>query len=668
MIYSVKDFNEYWFKNIPIQKRHVGNPSSKAKKQYKDIITAFDIETTRLQDIEQSIMYIWQWQFGHDVTVVGRTWEEFLQLCDIIKKTLKDKQMLVVYVHNLSYEFQFLRGIYHFTEEEVFAMSNRKILKCEMFKHFEFRCSYLQTGMSLSEFTKKMGAAHSKLSGEEFDYSIIRYSWTELTDKELDYCTYDVIGLVEALEIEMKHDGDNLYSIPMTATGYVRRDAKRAMRRLSPSYIQRQLPDIHTYKMLEEAFRGGNTHASRFHSGYITENVYSCDRSSSYPEVLLNHKFPIDRWYEVGACSFDEIMDIIYRRRKAVIMRCRFWNLSLNNDLWPVPYLSRDKCRGIAVGDFDNGRIISAAYLETTVTDIDFKILIEEYKFTDFEAYDVSFSRYGYLPPTFTELVKLYYNRKTCLKNVEGEELNYFRSKQKLNSLYGFCAQKPVKQDIKYIAEEFVEVMQDPEELLNKANKKAFVNYAWGVWCTAWARWELERGIKIVEEANEGSFVYCDTDSVKYTGIADFSEYNNEKVALSSDKGGCATDPSGEVHYMGVYENETPVPYKAFTTLGAKKYAYEDAKGLHITVSGVIKSKGGKELAAKGGIEAFKPSFIFTEAGGTEAVYNDDPEIKEIEIDGHIQKITSNVVLRESTYTLGITDEYEKLLQLVNGY
>ena len=112
---------------------------------------------------------------------------------------------------------------------------------------------------------------------------------------------------------------------------------------------------------------------------------------------------------------------------------------------------------------------------------------------------------------------------------------------------------------------------------------------------------------------------------------------------------------------MGVFEPEGTC--KRFVTLGAKKYAYEDEKGkLHITVAGVIKSKGAKELEENGGLDAFKPNFIFREAGGVEAVYNDKPEITEYKIDGHTIPITANVVLRESTYTLGITEEYEYLL------
>ena len=36
------------------------------------------------------------------------------------------------------------------------------------------------------------------------------------------------------------------------------------MRYVSKTYIKNQLPSYAVYKLLREAFRGGNTHASRF--------------------------------------------------------------------------------------------------------------------------------------------------------------------------------------------------------------------------------------------------------------------------------------------------------------------------------------------------------------------------------------------------------------------
>lgn len=155
-------------------------------------------------------------------------------------------------------------------------------------------------------------------------------------------------------------------------------------------------------------------------------------------------------------------------------------------------------------------------------------------------------------------------------------------------------------------------------------------------------------------------FCYCDTDSVKCLGdySAEFEKLNQEYFRDDLS----APDRDGVMHYIGLYEYETT--YRKFKTLGAKKYAYEDDTGLHITVSGVSKSKGAKEL---GSIERFNEGFIFRSGGGTESIYNDDPQIKEIRIQGHIQKITSNVAIIESTYTLGLSPDYKRLLNFLNA-
>ena len=139
MVVKCADFQpQTYFKNCPIVKNRRGNPAGK-KRHYIGITTAFDIETTLLDDIEQSVMYIWQWQFGEDVTVIGRTWKEFLDTQKRVQESLPEGYWLVVYVHNLSYEFQYLKGIYQFSPEDVFAIASRKVIKCDMHGCFEFR-------------------------------------------------------------------------------------------------------------------------------------------------------------------------------------------------------------------------------------------------------------------------------------------------------------------------------------------------------------------------------------------------------------------------------------------------------------------------------------------------------------------------------------------------
>lgn len=645
--------------NIETQKRGRGNPRTRKKVYYKDVICAFDIETTRLADIEQSIMYIWMLHIHNHVTIIGRTWEELKSLFLQIREELEDNT-LCIFVHNLSYEFQFLRAIYDFLPEEVFAVDSRKVLRCSMFDNkIEFRCSYLHTNMSLAEYTNKMDVEHKKLDGEEFDYTKERYPWTELTEKEIAYCVHDVVGLCEALEKEMTIDGDNLYTLPLTSTGYVRRDAKKAMRQIHPAFVKNQLPDIQTYEMLREAFRGGDTHANRFYSGRIIKNVKSADRSSSYPDVLCNCQFPVSPFFHAGRVSYNTLLNMIVVRKKAVIMRVAISKLRLHDDLWGAPYLSKDKCRRIEKGAFDNGRILSAEYLETTITDVDFKIILEQYDFDDLCAFDVSYARYGKLPKSLIDTVIEYYKAKTELKNVPGQEIYYMKSKNKLNSIYGMMAQNPVKQDIVYNNGAW-SVANEPEaEILAESNRKAFLCYQWGVWCTAWARYRLQEGIKLAGE----NFVYCDTDSVKYIGDIDWTKYNKQREKDSKASGAYATDPKGITHYMGVYEADGE--YSEFKTLGAKKYAYNYEAGgkTYVTIAGVTKKSGGKELDENGGLNAFAPGFTFVKAGGTEAIYNDDPEIKTVVRDGKQIDITPNIVIKDSTYTLGITAEYASLLK-----
>lgn len=174
---------------------------------------------------------------------------------------------------------------------------------------------------------------------------------------------------------------------------------------------------------------------------------------------------------------------------------------------------------------------------------------------------------------------------------------------------------------------------------------------------TAHARADLQAGLDLAGH----NAVYCDTDSVKYTGDVDWTDYNNRRIAASIESGAHATDANGVEHYTGVFEPEDTI---TFRTLGAKKYAYLKADGkLVITVAGVNKKKGAAELAAAGGLEAFENGFIFSDAGGLESIYNDEPGSRWYFVDDMPWEIGPNIYLKPSTYTLGQTAEYIELLQ-----
>ena len=512
--------------------------------------------------------------------------------------------------------------------------------------------------MSLAAFTKKMGVTQ-KLSGEEFDYSKIRYPWTDLSDQELLYCITDVKALVEALRVYFSIEHDNFYTIPYTSTGFVRRDVKSAMRHFNKYELFDMQAGYDIFCILREAFRGGNTHSNRWMTNEIIENVSSYDRVSSYPDVQLNELFPMGKWIQEQRPEIDRVIRIIYKQKRAALMRVGFRNIRLRDPLWGCPYIPKHKCRCLSRHDNDNGRILDADYLEISLTDIDLKIILDEYNFDGITFFDFYHTRYGRLPKPLRAEVQKYFTEKTELKNVSGQELYYHMSKAKLNSIYGMCVQSPVKQTIDYIDDHFIERTEDENELLKKHNKKAFLVYSWGIWTTAHARYQLEIAIKQVGN----NFVYCDTDSVKFIddGSVSFDKYNKSRKQDSIENGGVAVDPAGNSHYLGLYEHDGT--YKRFITMGAKKYAYEDESGqLHITVAGVGKKIGARELADRGGLEAFKEGFTFYKAGGTESVYNDIIGQLKFEIDGKPLNITSNCLIKSSTYTLGLTGEYKKIL------
>lgn len=531
-----------------------------------------------------------------------------------------------------------------------------------MLDNLEFRCSYLQSNMSLDDFTKKMQVVHQKLSGQVYDYDKIRYPWTELTEQEIKYITNDVVGLCESIEKELEMHNDTLASIPLTSTGYVRRDIKAAMY-VCKKRISKILPTYHIYEMEREAFMGGDTHANRFYVGQKVSNVQCIDISSSYPYQVCCKKYPISKFKNVGECSEEYANDMIYKKEKAALLRVRITNVELSDKYWGCPYLHKDKCRHIKKGVYDNGRILEADSLEVTLTDIDYKIIRREYN-CEWEILEMAVANYGYLPQQCIDVVLKYYTDKTQLKDVPGQETYYTKSKNLLNAIYGMFAQNPVKQDILYIAGEFKEAEENESAILDEFNGKTVLAYQWGVWTTARAREQLHDMIFYIGTDN---FVYCDTDSVYYVGDIDITDINNKIIKIAEDKKAYATDTYGEIRYMGVWEYDKKCD--EFKTWGAKRYVYTKGGDLYVTIAGVSKKKNEKsgkyiaseELARKGGIDVFCDGFIFDEAGGLEIVYNDITP-HEIIREGRKLIITKNAVIRPSTYQVIIKPDYMDII------
>lgn len=581
---------------------------------YFNLPCAFDIETTSALQDDAKIAFMYEWTFGigNDI-VYGRYWQEFFELLEILTEEmdLTINHRLIIYVHSLSFEFQFLRKWLKW--EKVFALSDRRPVYALLPSGIEFRCSSILSGYTLEQVGERLTKYKvSKLVGD-LDYKLIRHSATPLTDKELGYCFNDIKVVICYIQECIENDGD-ITRIPLTKTGYVRTYTRNAClkgdKKNRDKYlnymklINRLTLTPEEYQQLKRVFQGGYTHANMWYSGkLISERVDSFDFTSSYPAVACSEKFPMSKAEKICITSSKQFKDNLKKY-------CCMFDVIIEgleaSVLFEHP-LSASHCRHIAGGKEDNGRLISADYLETTLTEQDYFILKKFYKWEHFKVGNFRRYRKGYLPKDFIQSILTLYADKTKLKDVPGKEVDYLKSKEWVNAEYGMCVTDICRDTLEYSdGDEWNIIPVDIEKCLNDYNtkKNRFLFYPWGIWITAYARRNLFSGI--YECAND--YLYSDTDSVKiknaYKHMKYFEAYNRmiiEKLEKCLDHYGLDKELirpktiEGIEKPLGVWDHDDT--YTRFKTLGAKRYMYEhkNKKGeneIKITVAGLGKKAG----------------------------------------------------------------------------
>ena len=526
----MKYWSEYYGHEVDIKGK---------RKKYDNTIYTFDIETTsflilnneqipavkylQLSKKEQeecifmSNMYIWM--FGiNDEVYYGRTWEEFKGFLIRLENWGTDCKKYV-FVHNLAYEFQFLRNI--FNMKNVFARKSRKPIKFELEDfNIEFRCSYMMSNCSLEKLADVYKLDVKKLVGN-LDYSLMRNSKTELTEKELAYCENDCLVVYKYIEKELE-TYETMKSLPLTSTGHVRKELKNKIEK-DYSYINKVRRSVnvdgHVYNLLIDAFAGGYTHANWIYADEVIKNVNSYDFTSSYPYVMLTEKYPASEFRKIGVTKIEQMKSCF-----AYIVHVKFTNIKCkyyNN------FISQSKCKKIYKGRYDNGRVMGAEELEIVLTDVDLKFIFETYEFESYEFLECYYSIYDYLPKQFLEFILEKYINKTKFKNVEGKEVEYALEKAKFNSLYGMTVTNNIKDEVifendngwseKAISNEKI------QELLEKEKKLGFLSFSYGVWVTAYARYNLLSNLIKLDEY----VIYADTDSLKLRDGFDIEVINN---------------------------------------------------------------------------------------------------------------------------------------------
>lgn len=670
-VYNVQDFPWNTLKPTALKSRkRRKNPG-----EYLLEFCTFDIETTTIPgDKPIGFMYHFQWCIN-GLCLTGHTWKECMQVMAKLKSvydTSPDRR-LVVYIQNLGFEFQFINRFVskYIGWKEIFSISERKPLRAVTADGIELRCSWKLSNMSLEKMCDTSpGVIHPKAKGD-LDYKVIRTPKTELTDGEMGYCIADVLGLWEYISVKLKDGKDNLETIPMTSTGYVRRRCRKATERENGyrEWFKKQQMTPAVYELLKDASRGGDTHANRYMSGKIHENVDSYDVQSSYPYVLCCKQFPMTKFVPYGEIeTLSEFNNLL--SEKACLFRVLVEKVELREEI-AMPYISESKCLKYGKARFDNGRILKAEYLYMTMTDIDWRLFCKQYTFDEesLSIAEMHIADYDYLPDClvneiialFEEKTKLKWERDKYAKGSDRyEEIDYLymKSKNLLNGVFGMMYTDPVRETIIWNGEGSKEWKKEKNPIapaLEKfwGSRNSFLVYSWGVWTTAHAREHLAKLVDIIGQENS---IYCDTDSDKGVDVDERRiAAANALIIKETEERHAYADSGGKRYYMGIYEHDAH--YEKFKTLGAKKYCYEEEGELHITISGVAKS-GAKELSS---IDQFDVGFTFTQSAGNEFYYNDE-DIHEIMVNGERIETASNIAMLDGTYTIGITTEYSELI------
>ena len=639
---------------------------SKTSIKYINLISSMDIEVSSFYDKNKNkvgLPYIWVFAIDKYITY-GREFQDFILLLEILEYIFQAR--LVIYIHNLGYEFQFLRTYLQWTY--VFAREQRKPFKAINNTIFEFRDSLILSGFRLELVAKNLVNSNLKKLIGNLDYEKIRSPLTPLSEAELEYCLHDVM-IVQEYIAEQINIYQKITKIPMTNTGRVRLYCKKKCLQKNKKYrdlMQELTLEVDEYKVLKSAFSGGYTHANVFEVGKVHENISSYDITSSYPYVLLTELYPMSRGKKIKIESYDHFKEL--ELKYCIVLYCKFEKLVQKENVYDS-YLSTSKCIAEGVAE-NNGRIISAFSCATVCTNVDFDLIEKCYNYDNVIFGSAYIYKKDYLPKHFQKCILDFYVDKTTLKGVVGQESEYLLKKGMLNSIYGMTVTDISNDTIEYI-EEWLTTEADIEYDIYKYNnnKKRFLFYPWGVFCTAYARRNLWNAILAIGE----DYIYSDTDSVKFkNNHDDYFNHANEKVKakleLASKNNNIDISRYKPLEKLiGVWDYEGV--YNEFKTLGAKRYLVKKDNEYKITCSGINKQKVSEYLTN----EVEKPFDFFTHkmcidsnnSGRNIVSYIDERRKGTVEDylgNSYEYDIPTGIHIEKSDYNLEIGEKYLTLL------
>lgn len=434
-----------------------------------------------------------------------RTFRDLAGCRDLLVLLLDSQQTSYVYVHNLTYDWEFIKyAVWNLMEHDIatLALNRRRgkvitaTLKAVEGKGVvQFRDSAAKMPGHLYALAKTVGM--EKLEGFDF-YP----GWSEDIDpddpKNWEYVCMD--ARIVAVAMKALHREGYTKS---TSSGDCWMDAKRMIREeYGKTFWERTFPplSIPLDTALRKAYRGGINISQ--HRGEVRGEITHEDVNSMYPTVMMYDPLPYGVPFVTEHAPENDVT--LY------VVKCR---IKLHLREGRIPWFTFGNHLDADIEGIRPTEPVTTCdhFHDMTLTNIDLRLLNEFY---EIELDDT-------IPPLYwcwssaVGIFKQYIDKWTAVKKAsKGKDpLMYTKSKLMLNGLYGRFALNPDGErcELAYDpSEDDLTYVSSPD---TAESMDAYLPYA--IFITAWSRARL---LEQVTSCGDDTIIHCDTDSVVHLG------------------------------------------------------------------------------------------------------------------------------------------------------
>ena len=608
---------------ISFDKFKLTDIADNSKLQYCRFIGSLDVQYSHFTP------FLWTFNFScNSETVYGRTWADLRQwfgrLANHFNLEIRcacedpdapeqvEGHILKVFVEDLATFFQNAKKEIDFLAMPFIAKSGSDVLLASTIYGIQFQSylSYYET--EVNEDIKSYGIVLENYDKSGFS------EFCKLSQSELEYCATRSQFICSRIAAEIKDSfNGSVRNFPLTKTAKIShmfRSELDAMTNKCACNLSAQITKMNPITsewgrnvllpLLHTAFYGGVAFFEPDTVNQAFDDAFNADFTSAYVARMVLSQYPMSQFRELEPEYIkdnpDLWQDLISPKFEnyAMLITFEINGLELKTGGFPfIPATGKNRYRNLeSKSEVDaelyeeiltsSTRIKKAKHYKSTFTDVDFKLLFENYYVDEIKITGVLKAKYGYLPDYIKNvIVKLYAAKARAKKElIELKKLGqvpyqaqyqYDLIKSELARLYGIFTQSPIVRRYSYNPDKHTsQVINDT--YISKRQKFKPVVYQWGVWTTALVRKEiadLRRALLDAPEDRQVKVISGDTDCVNFVGNANdiIASYNDDvkmQLADMADAMGIESDALADLGCVSA------TIYKKYKITGLKQYCY----------------------------------------------------------------------------------------------